>query len=55
MATVTNLTQSDRLSLRQTRDGGGRSINNTEARQFDGRLRHIIINEVLPILTERYL
>ena len=54
MATVTTLTQSERLSQRQTRDGGGRSINNTEARLFDGRLRHIIINEVLPILKEKY-
>jgi type II restriction enzyme len=48
------ITQSDRLSLRQTRDGGGASINNEEARCFDNQLKKLVPNNVLPILTERY-
>jgi hypothetical protein len=48
------VTQSERLSQRQTRDGGGRSINNEEAKTFDMKLKNIIPQEVLPILTEKY-
>ena len=54
MATVTNLSQSDRLSLRQTRDGGGRSINNEEAKTFDMKLKNIIPDVVIPMLKEKY-
>lgn len=48
------LTLSDRLSIRHTRDGGGASINNEEARRFDNQLKKLVPNNVLPILIERY-
>ena len=41
---LTNLSQSKLLSQRQTRDGGGRSINNEEAKTFDMKLKNIIPN-----------
>ena len=50
MATATTISQSDRLSQRQTRDGGGRSINNEEAKTFDMKLKNIIPDVVLPHL-----
>ena len=54
MATVTTLTQSERLSQRQTRDGGGKSINNKEAKTFDMKLKNIIPDVVIPMLKEKY-
>jgi type II restriction enzyme len=48
------LTQGERLSMRQTRDGGGRSINNLAARTFDRKLKDFIPYVVIPMLQERY-
>jgi len=46
--------QSELLRQRQTRDGGGRSINNEEAKSFDMKLKTIIPTVIIPLLSKKY-
>jgi len=46
--------QSELLRQRQTRDGGGRSINNEEAKSFDMKLKTIIPTIIIPLLRKKY-
>ena len=54
MATTISLTQGDKLSQRQTRDGGGRSMNNEAAVTFDKQLKELVPNEILSTLKKLF-
>jgi len=51
---MATLSQSELLSQRQTRDGGGCSINNEEAKTFDMNVKNISPDVVLPFLKENF-